>query len=584
MRHLKVWAPFAKTAQAQISGRTISLEKFRDNWWHTPDPVPAGTDYAFIVNAGRAIPDPRSPRQPRGIHGPSQTLDHSAFPWHDNAWQPPPLSSAVIYELHVGTFSDSGTFDGVINHLDHLTDLGITHVELMPVNGFSGTRGWGYDGVNLFAPHEFYGGPSGLKRLVDACHAKGLAVIIDVVYNHLGPAGNYLEEFGPYFTDQYHTPWGKAVNLDGPESHEVRRFFTDNAAMWLSDYHADGLRIDAIHTLIDLSAKHFLEELSETAAAVQDRTGRRKIVIAESDLNDPRVVTPVAANGLGMDAQWSDDFHHAAHAVLTGEKTGYYSDFGRLADLARALTRVFVYDGRFSAYRRKNHGKPVCNLRAHKFLAYLQTHDQAGNRALGERINHLISPERFKAGAAIMLLSPFIPMLFQAEEWAASSPFLYFTDHEDPELGEAVKKGRCDEFAAFGWDPEKIPDPQAGETFEQSVINWDEKDKEPHAGVLKWYKDLIALRKKIPEASDSRLERIHVDVNQSGQWLVMTRGKLIVACSLAAKKQLLPLPGADSMDLLLSSAKNPEINAKGITLSPDSVAVLYGLRQTEKNS
>ncbi len=464
----------------------------------------------------------------------------------------------------------------MIKHLDHLADLGITHVEFMPVNGFPGSRGWGYDGVNLFAPHEAYGGPEGLKRLVAACHAKGLAVILDVVYNHLGPVGNHLEEFGPYFTDRYSSPWGKAINLDGPESHEVRRFFCDNAAMWLRDYHVDGLRIDAVHTLVDMSAVNFLEDVKQTAEQVQAETGRYKVLVAESDLNDPRIVRTRTVGGYGMDAQWSDDFHHALHAALTGEQNGYYADFGTLSDLARALCRVFVYDGRFSSFRRRFHGRPVLDLCGHKFLGYIQTHDQVGNRALGERLNHLVSPGRFKIAAALMLLSPFVPMLFQAEEWAASAPFLYFTDHEDSKLGEAVKKGRCEEFSAFGWDPEQIPDPQALDTFSRCVLNWEEKEKHPHAEILKWYRDLIALRRKIPETSDGRLDRVHVDADEFAKWLVMTRGKLAAACSLARTEQLVPVLDADRREVLLCSARIPEINDQGIVLPPDSVAVLYG--------
>ena len=575
MSRLEVWAPFAQSLEARISGRTVPFAKISEGWWRLAETMAPGTGYALSVNGKDPVPDPRSMRQPKGIDGPSQILDHSAFAWDDAHFQPRPLSSAVIYELHVGTFSQQGTFDGVIPHLDHLLDLGVTHVEIMPINGFSGTRGWGYDGVNLFAPHEAYGGPDGFKRLVSACHAKGLAVILDVVYNHLGPAGNYLDWFGPYFTDHYLSPWGRAVNLDGAESHEVRRFFCDNAAMWLRDYHVDGLRIDAVHAFFDLSAVHFLEDLRQTADQIQAETGRHKILIAESDLNDPRTVRPTAAGGHGMDAQWSDDFHHALHAVLTGEKGGYYSDFGSISDIARALTRVFVYDNRFSAFRRRYHGRPVHGLSGHRFLGYLQNHDQVGNRALGERLSHLISPGRLKTGAAIMLLSPFVPMLFQGEEWAASTPFQYFTNHPDPNLGEAVKKGRCKEFAAFGWDPDQIPDPQASDTFARCVLNWEEKEKPPHADILDWYRQLIALRKNLPDAADGRLDRVHAAADDTAEWLVMTRGKLAVACNLAGHTQLVPLSGADQMEIKLCPAKNPQITTAGIELPGDCVAVLY---------
>ncbi|MFO7861513.1 MAG: malto-oligosyltrehalose trehalohydrolase [Desulfosalsimonas sp.] len=575
MNRLAVWAPFADSLEAQISGRSIPLEKTAGSWWRLGQPVAPATDYAFVVNNQNPVPDPRSMRQPKGIDGPSQTLDHSAFVWGDDGFQPRPLSSAVIYELHVGTFSEQGTFDGVTGHLDHLLGLGVTHVEIMPVNGFSGSRGWGYDGVNLFAPHEAYGGPEGFKRLVNACHAKGLAVILDVVYNHLGPAGNYLDCFGPYFTDHYQSPWGRAVNLDGAESHEVRGFFCDNAAMWLRDYRVDGLRIDAVHGFFDLSAIHFLEDLRRTADQIQAQTGRHKILIAESDLNDPRTVRPAAAGGHGMDAQWSDDFHHALHAVLTGEQAGYYADFGKLSHIARALTRVFVYDNQFSAFRRRYHGRPVHGLSGHRFLGYLQNHDQVGNRALGERLSRLVSPGCLKTGAALMLLSPFVPMLFQGEEWAASTPFQYFTDHSDPELGEAVKKGRCKEFAAFGWDPEQIPDPQASDTFARCVLKWDEKQTRPHAEILEWYRQLIALRKNLPDAADGRMDRVQATADDTAGWLVMTRGALTVACNLADQTQLVPLSGADRMEIRLCPAKNSQITAAGIELPADCVAVLY---------
>lgn len=575
MTRLSVWAPFAETLHALINDQKHALTPDSGGWWHLAAPLPPDTDYAFLVNNGGPVPDPRSPCQPYGIDGPSRTVAHQSFHWHDATWQPPPLSSAVIYELHPGTFSEKGSFDGVADHLEHLVALGVTHVEVMPVNGFSGSRGWGYDGVNLYAPHAAYGGPHGFQRLVDACHRHGLAVILDVVYNHLGPAGNYLDYFGPYFTDRYRSPWGRAINLDGPDSHEVRRFFCDNARMWMRDYHVDGLRLDAVHALPDQSAIHFLEELEQTARQVEAETGRHRVLIAESDLNDPRIVRPRAAGGLGMDAQWSDDFHHALHSVLTGEQGGYYADFGTLADLARSLTQGFVYDGRFSAFRRRFHGRPAHGLSGHAFLAYLQNHDQVGNRALGERLGHLVHPARLKTAAAIMLLSPFVPMLFQGEEWAATTPFLYFTDHKDADLGDAVKKGRCEEFASFGWDPEQIPDPQAGTTFSRCVLDWNEKDTPPHADILKWYQQLIALRKKLPEALDGRLDRVRVETDDTARWLVMHRGQLVLACNLAAVKQLVPVSGADEKQLLVCSEENPEVLPRGVVLPPDAAAVLY---------
>jgi maltooligosyltrehalose trehalohydrolase len=426
------------------------MERGDRGWWHAHVPSGApGLDYAFSLDGGEPLPDPRSPWQPRGVHAPSRLVDHQRFSWTDQRWQAPPLGSAVIYELHVGTFSPEGTFDGVIGRLEHLAGLGVTHVELMPVAEFPGVRGWGYDGVDLWAPHHAYGGPDGLKRLVDACHARGLAVLLDVVYNHLGPSGNYLGRFGPYFTSRFRTPWGDAMNFDGAGSDEVRRFVCDNARMWLRDYHVDGLRLDAVHAIADGSAVHILEQLAQEVEKLAASLGRHLVLIAESNLNDPRIVQPPSAGGYGIDAQWNDDFHHALHTVLTGERHGYYADFGRLADLATAFRRGFVYAGEYSVFRDRRHGRPAIGVSGNRFVVSAQNHDQVGNRALGERASLLMSEGRLHIAAALLLTSPFVPMLFQGEEWGASTPFLYFTDHAEPELVEAVRKGRCQEFAAF---------------------------------------------------------------------------------------------------------------------------------------
>ncbi|MGZ3678250.1 MAG: malto-oligosyltrehalose trehalohydrolase, partial [Ktedonobacterales bacterium] len=456
-----VWAPNAHRVAVQTLGERVPMNAGERGWWRVEVATATpGTDYQFVLDGGEALPDPRSQWQPHGVFGPSRVVDHSLFHWNDAGWQAPPLESALIYELHVGTFTPAGTFDAAIARLDHLKDLGVTHVELMPVNEFPGMRGWGYDGVDLSAPHSAYGGPDGLKRLVDACHARGLAVLLDVVYNHLGPSGNYLSRFGPYFTDRYHTPWGPAMNLDGAQSDEVRRFLCDNALIWLRDYHLDGLRLDAVHAFYDTSAIHLLEQLAEEVAELQSHLGRHLVLIAESDLNDPRVVRSREVGGYGLDAQWSDDFHHALHAVLTGEQSGYYADYGTLADLAHALEHAYVYDGRYSASRKRHHGRPTTSLPGHRFLGYMQTHDQVGNRARGERSSALLSPRRLKVAAALVLTAPFVPMLFQGEEWGATTPFQYFTDHQDANLARAVSEGRRNEFAAFGWNPDDVPDPQ----------------------------------------------------------------------------------------------------------------------------
>jgi maltooligosyltrehalose trehalohydrolase len=405
-------------------------------------------------------------------------------------------------------------------------------VELMPVAEFSGDRGWGYDGVDLYAPHHAYGGPDGLKRLVDACHAQGIGVVLDVVYNHLGPAGNHLAEFAPYFTDRYATPWGEAVNLDGPESDEVRRFFVDNALMWLRDYHVDGLRLDAVHAIVDTSAVHLLEQLAVETADLSAHLGRPLHLIAESDLNDPRLIRRRETGGYGLDAQWSDDFHHALHAALTGERSGYYEDFGRLSQIATALRRAYVYAGERSGFRQRRHGRPPGDVPGWRFFGYLQNHDQVGNRATGERSSHLMSIERLRIGAALVATAPFVPMFFQGEEWGASTPFLYFTDHRDPELGRAVSHGRRREFASFGWDPDDIPDPQEEKTFLRSKLDWDELEHPHHAELLAWHRSLLALRRSRPELTDGRMDLVEVEADDEAGTLVVRRGRVIVTVRL----------------------------------------------------
>ena len=575
MTRLQVWALNARQVEVEIGGGRLPMTAGERGWWLAELPLAeSNADYAFVLDGGDALPDPRSPWQPRGIHGRSRMIDHKGFSWTDQRWQAGPLSAAIIYELHVGTFTPEGTFTAVIDKLDYLVELGVTHIELMPVAEFSGNRGWGYDGADLYAPHHAYGGPDELKRLVDACHGRGLAVILDVVYNHLGPAGNYLARFAPYFTERYVTPWGQAINFDGPDSDEVRRFICDNALMWLRDYHFDGLRLDAVHALIDTSAVHLLEQLACEVTELEAQSGRHLVLIAESDLNDPRVVRSQEIGGYGIQAQWSDDFHHALHAVLTGERDGYYADFGSLADLAAALGRVFVYDGRHSAFRRRRHGRPAKGILAHSFLGYLQNHDQIGNRAKGERSSHLLSVGKLKVAAALVLTAPFVPMLFQGEEWGASSPFLYFTDHEDAELGRLVTEGRRREFAAFSAHSEDVPDPQARETFERSKLVWSERSRNPHAELLDWHRRLISLRREIPALSDGRLDRINVSFDEQARWLVMARGAIAVACNMSERRQRVPVSTGNDAQILLASEKEVQVAAGKVELPPDSVAVL----------
>jgi maltooligosyltrehalose trehalohydrolase len=460
-----------------------------------------------------------------------------------------------------------------------LVELGITHIELMPVAAFPGGHGWGYDGAALFAVYEGYGGPDGLKRLVDACHARRLAVLLDVVYNHFGPVGNYSGQYGPYLTERHRTPWGGAVNFEGWGSDEVRRFFCDNALMWMRDYHIDGLRLDAVHEFVDRSAVHFMEQLSDEVRSLAAKLGRRLVLIAESDLNDPRVVKPSEAGGYGMDAQWSDDFHHALFTVLhggEGEK-GYYADFGSLTKLAKALTKTFVQDGTYSKYRGRTHGRPVGDISPHRFLGFIQNHDQVGNRAIGDRIEQVAGVELAKVAAGLVMTAPFIPMIFQGEEYAASTPFQYFADHEDPEMARAVKEGRRGEFAAFGWAPEDVPDPENLETFLRSKLNWEEVHEGSHEEMLEWYRKLIALRRGSSSLNDGAPRQTEVSLDEEARWLMMTRGEVVVMCNLGATTLRLNRP--KQLPLLVASQSGVEVVGETVVLPPKSLAVLSG----EKN-
>jgi maltooligosyltrehalose trehalohydrolase len=574
MHTFRVWAPLPKKVEVQVVGEKFPMSAAADGWLTAEiSSARAGDDYGFILDGTGPFPDPRSPLQPNGVHKLSRLVDQNQFQWTDKKFQAPPLSSAIIYELHLGTFTAQGTFLSAIEKLDRLVALGITHVELMPVVEFSGDHGWGYDGVDLFAPHHALGAPDDLKKLVDACHARGLAVILDVVYNHLGPSGNYLAKFAPYFTKKFASPWGEGINFDGPDSDEVRRFFCDNALMWLRDYHFDGLRLDAVHGIVDTSATHFLEQLKMEVEELSTQLDRPLVLIAESDLNDPRLLWPRERGGFHLDAQWSDDFHHALHTVLTGEKTGYYSDFGKLEDVAKTLRHAFAYDGNFSAHRRRKHGRATENLSGHQFLGYLQNHDQIGNRALGERSSHLMSLGKLKIGAALVLTSAFVPMLFQGEEWGASTPFFYFTDYQEPELAKAVREGRCREFAMFGWKPEDTADPQARETFEKSKLNWLEISRAPHAEILEWHKQLIHLRRAEKDLSDGEMKNVRVRFDEKNRWLVVERGSISITCNLSDKSQTVSLAGEKFRALSLSEV-NVEISGGKVNLPPDSVAIL----------
>jgi maltooligosyltrehalose trehalohydrolase len=468
--------------------------------------VKPGALYKFRINEASEFPDPASRHQPEGVHGPSSVVT-TDFAWTDQTWGGIALRDYIIYELHVGTFTPQGTFDAVIERLDYLKELGVTAVELMPVAQFPGSRNWGYDGVYPFAVQDSYGGPAGLKRLVDAAHAKGLAVILDVVYNHLGPEGNYLGQYGHYFTDRYQTPWGQAINFDGEHSSEVRTYVLENAVQWIEDYHIDALRLDAVHSIHDASEKHILQEIGEKVR--EGVNGRLVHVIAESDLNDVRVITPCSEGGYGLDAQWSDDFHHALHSVLTGERAGYYLDFGSLHHLAKAYEEGFVYSGQFSEHRDRCHGTSSREVPARRFVVCTQNHDQIGNRMLGERLNHLVFAEELKLAAGALILSPFIPMLFMGQEYAETAPFLYFVDHSDPALIEAVREGRRKEFASFAWQGE-LPDAQSESTFMQSKLRHEIRTEPRHRAIYDYYRELIRLRTTV--ASLANLSKEHCNV------------------------------------------------------------------------
>src|SRR5919202_2981664 len=547
-----VWAPKPESVELRVrpigpdgsaSGESrIPMERDEEGWWRPSAPVPQDGvgefDYGYSLDGSDTVlPDPRSQRQPEGPHGWSRTYDATAFSWTDEKWTGRQLAGGVIYELHVGTFTPEGTLAAAIDKLDHLVALSIDFVELMPVNDFNGVHNWGYDGVLWYTVHEAYGGPESYQRFVDACHERGLAVIQDVVYNHLGPSGNYLPLFMPVFSEGGANTWGNSVNLSGPDSDEVRRYILDNALMWLRDMHVDGLRLDAVHALVDERATHALEEMAQEVDRLSVALGRPLTLIAESDLNDPRMVTPRVANGTGIHAQWSDDFHHALHSVLTGEGQGYYGDFAAagLSGLAKKLTGAFFQDGAYSSFRRRHHGRPVDTalLPGWKFLGYLQDHDQIGNRAVGDRVSASLSPGLLAVGATLVLTSPFTPMLFMGEEWGASTPWQFFTSHPEPELGRATAEGRIGEFAEHGWDAGVVPDPQDPETFQRSKLDWAEVDKEPHAGLLAVHRRLLALRRAQPELVDPDLSAVEVHRDDDERWLVVHRGSLRVVANLA---------------------------------------------------
>ena len=515
-----VWAPKATRIDVQIErGDRHPLEPAGAGVFEgIVSGVSAGSDYRYAVD-GQLIPDPVSRYQPHGVHGASRVVDPSQYRWNDTGWRGLAMADAVIYELHVGTFTAEGRFRSVIPHLRELRELGVTAIEIMPVAEFPGARNWGYDGVHLYAPQSTYGGPEELRALVDAAHGEGLAVVLDVVYNHLGPEGNYLGAYGPYFTERYKTPWGPALNYDDAHSDEVRRFVLDNALYWVTEFHIDGLRLDAIHGIFDFSPRHILRDIAESVHEQAALLGRRALVIAESDLNDPRVVRASDACGYGLDGQWADDLHHAIHAGLTGERNGYYADFGGVAPIAAALRTPFVYDGRYSFHRKRRHGAPADGVPADRFVVCIQNHDQVGNRAFGDRIAALGGLQKSRLAAALLLLSPYVPLLFMGEEYGETNPFQYFVSHGDPKLVEAVRKGRQKEFEQFGWGDD-VPDPQAIETFERSRLDRGRLAAPEHAGVNALYRDLLRIRRQMPALRPGGAEP-RVAYDEGDRWITL---------------------------------------------------------------
>ncbi|WP_378739456.1 malto-oligosyltrehalose trehalohydrolase [Nocardia brasiliensis] len=571
MTLFEVWAPRPERVRLDLDGAVHPMERVEGGWWRVVVTAAEGARYGFLLDDDPTVlPDPRSARQPDGVHGRSalHRLDRSV--WTDAGWTGRPLAGAVYYEMHVGTFTLEGTFDSAIERLDYLVDLGVTVVELMPVNAFDGPHNWGYDGVLWYAVHEPYGGPDGLQRFVDACHARGLAVALDVVYNHLGPSGNYLPRFAPYLTDGRNT-WGQSLNLDGPDSDEVRAHIIGNALRWLRDFHIDALRLDAVHALVDRTATHLLAELATETTRLAAHLRRPLTLIAESDLNDPTLITPRAAGGYGLTGQWNDDLHHAIHTAVSGERQGYYADFGSLRCLAHTLTHGFFHAATFSSFRGRTHGRPIDTrvTPASALLAYTCNHDQIGNRAIGDRPSAYLTDGQLAIKAALVLCSPYTPMLFMGEEWGARTPFLFFTSHTDPVIAAATAAGRKAEFAEHGWHTDDVPDPQDPSTFLRSKLDWTELDEARHVRLLSCYRKLLALRRERPELTDPWLPHVSVDYDAAAGWIVLRRGPLQLVCNLSEDQVTVPITGFS-----LLSWEPPTEGPSATTIPAHSFAIL----------
>jgi maltooligosyltrehalose trehalohydrolase len=574
-----VWAPIPTQLRLSVGDAIVGMTRGEDDWWtpagRVPDPTIAEVDYGYLIDdSDTPVPDPRSRRQPAGVHARSRTHQPRSFTWTDSDWTGRQLAGSVIYELHVGTFTPEGTFAAALGKLDHLRGIGVDFVEVMPVNAVNGTHNWGYDGVLWSAVHEPYGGPCGYQRFVDGCHAAGLGVIQDVVYNHLGPSGNYLPLFAPYLAAEGASTWGSLVNLDRPGSAEVRRYILDNVRMWLQDYHVDGLRLDAVHALSDSSPVHLLEEMAVEVAALSAHQRRPLTLIAESDLNDPVLVTPREAGGYGLDAQWSDDFHHAVHVALTRETEGYYADFEPLSALAKVCERGFFHDGTYSSFRDRDHGVPIDTDRmpTWRLVVGSQNHDQIGNRAAGDRLTDHLDEHQLGCAALLTLAGPFTPMLFQGEEWAASTPFCFFTSHPEPELGRVTAEGRFEEFERMGWDPAVVPDPQDPDTFRRSKLDWAETASGRHARLLTAYRRLSELRRAHPDLTDPGFGSTACAVDEESRVFRMRRGRLLVVVNFGHEPATLDVaPGAD---LLFASGEDVRLEQAGLVLPPHAGALV----------
>ncbi len=568
----RIWAPLAGHATVVVDGIGHPMSSTDDGWFESEVSVEAGSDYGFVFDdAETPVPDPRSLRQPTGVHGLSRGFDPAEFAWNDASWTGRQLAGGMIYELHIGTFTSEGTLDAAIGRLDHLVSIGVDFVELLPVNGVNGTHNWGYDGVLWYTVSEAYGGPEAYQRFVDACHGRGLAVIQDVVYNHLGPSGNYLQGYAPIMHAESSNTWGASIDLDRPE---VRRLILDNAALWMRDYHVDGLRLDAVHALVDTSDKHILTELAEETSALSAFVGRPLSLIAESDLNDPIMFRSRDNGGHGLAAQWSDDFHHAVHVALTGETTGYYADFEKLEALEKVLTRGFYHDGTYSSFRERDHGAPIdtSGTDTWRLVVAHQNHDQIGNRAIGDRLSATLDTGQLAIAAVLTLAGPFTPMLFMGEEWGASTPWQFFTSHPEPELGTATAEGRIREFEKMGWDPDVVPDPQDPATFENSKLDWSEASRGDHAALLEVYRRLAVLRRTVPDLTDPRWSALSVEYRDdaSERWMIIRRGSTTIVVNFAATPITVPLSGS----LLLTTDAAVQVTADALSLPGHSAAIL----------